>query len=154
MKIDRRLVWALPCLALVALLIFGLRRILSAPLSEAGAPVPASVVALYDPRPTRPPSPDPMGVHVADVGIGAKGAWLLSAGDPHIGDSLKAALAELANRPFLPAMEEGGEGGDTTIGVSEIKPGDERYPWAVGAFLRERTGLRYDVRPYVKAKTP
>ena len=151
---NRRLGWAVACVALLALG-FALipRHKFSVPFDKEDAPnaaaAPTSVVALYDARPTRPPAPDPLGVHVADVGIGPKGAKLLGAGDPEISQSLKSALAELAARPFLPAM---GDGGDGSIGASETKPGDERYAWAVGGFLRERTGLRYEVRPYVKPK--
>jgi hypothetical protein len=156
MKIDRRLVWAAPFLALLAFG-FGMRKKLAATFAGEDSPAaatPTSVVALYEARPTRPVSPDSMGVHVADVGVGPKGAWLLEAGDPKIGEALKAALAELAARPFLPALEEGGEGGDATLGAKETKPGDAQYAWAVAGFLRERTGLKYDVRPYVKPKTP
>jgi hypothetical protein len=156
MNIVRRLLWAVPFLALLALG-YGMRRKLAATFGKEEMPAaatPASVIALYESRPTRPASPDPMGVHVADVGVGPKGAWLLEAGDPKIAEALKAALAELAARPFLPALEEGGEGGNSTLGAKETKPGDEQYAWAVAGFLRERTGLKYDVRPYVKPKAP
>ncbi len=159
MNIDRKVLWAVPCLAALALgLAIGMRQKLSNPMGKDETLVPivetTQVVALYDGRPTRPAATDPMGVHVADVGIGPKGARLLGAPDQALSDSLKAALAELVARPFLPAMGDGGEGGGTTLGVSETKPGDEQYAWAVGGFLRERTGLKYDVRPYVKPKAP
>lgn len=144
----------------VSLLAFGfavgLSRKASSPFAKEEsdpASAPTQVVALYDPRPTKPASPDPLGVHVADVGIGPKGVKLLAAPDAEISDALKAALAELSARPFLPAMGESEGAGGTSMGAAETKPGDPQYPWAVGGFLRERTGLRYDVRPY-KPKTP
>jgi hypothetical protein len=116
---------------------------------EAPAFAPTSVVSLYDARVKH--APGTPGLLVAEVGIGAKGAKLLSAPDDEVRRSVEAALADLGARPFLPMMEEEDERGGTTVSVAEAKPGDERYPWAVGGFLLERTGLRYDVRPY-KAK--
>lgn len=154
---NRAVVWVGVCLAVLALGL-GLRRKLGGPIVQGGSPDPAAptmVVALYDPRPTSPPSRDPLGVHVADVGVGPKGAKLLDGGDPEIREALKTALGQLAARPFLPALGESREGDEgTTIETSEIKPGDERYAWAVGGFLRERTGLRYEVRPAVERKAP
>lgn len=131
---------AVACAALLALG-FAVRHKLAAPFAQDDDPAaPTAVVELYEKK-----------VHVADVGVGSKGAKLLSSGDKEIGYAISAALTELAARPFLPAVGELAEGGEgTTMGTTETKPGDEQYPWAVAGFLRERTGLRYEVRPYVK----
>jgi hypothetical protein len=114
---------------------------------------PTTVVSLYDAR-VKSVTPGGLGLLVAEVGIGPKGAKLMNAPDAEVAGALNAALADLSTRPFLPAMEEGPDEGGTTMSIGEIKPGDEKYAWAVGGFLRERTGLRYDVRPYSKSKTP
>lgn len=140
----RKLVWIAACAALLAA---GCSK------EEEPAFAPATVVSLYDAR-AKPAIPGAPGVLVAEVGVGAKGAKLMSAPDPEIAAALKAALSDLATRPFLPAMGESADASGTSMTVSEVKPGDEQYAWAVGGFLRERTGLRYDVRPYAKAKTP
>jgi len=143
---NRKLIWAVPCAALLAAATVIAARRLAAPPAREDAPAEetTAVISLYNERPR---------VRVADVGVGPKGARLLSAADPDIAESLKAALAELSNRPFLPALGEGGEDGGTAIGADETKPGDERYAWAVAGYLRERTGFAYDVRPY-SPKTP
>jgi hypothetical protein len=116
---------------------------------EEPAFAPVSVVSLYDARVKGLPAGS-LGVHVADVGIGPKGAKLMSAPDPEIKGALEAALADLATRPFAPTMSESAGEKGTSMDAEAAKPGDERYPWAVGGFLRERTGLRYDVKPYKK----
>jgi hypothetical protein len=116
---------------------------------EEPAFAPVSVVSLYDVRVKGLP-PGSLGVHVADVGVGLKGAKLLSAPDPEIKGALEAALADLAARPFATALSESAAEGGVAMDAEAAKPGDERYAWAVGGFLRERTGLRYDVRPYEK----
>lgn len=144
---NRKLIWAVACFALLAVVLaIGARKFAASPASEdAVLEETTAVISLYNERPN---------VHVADIGVGPKGARLISAGDPGIGDDLRAALAELSARPFLPAMGEGTEGGGTSFGVNETKPGDEQYAWAVAGFLRERTGFKYDIRPYGKPKTP
>ena len=130
-------------LALLTLLATGCAK------DEEPAFAPVSVVSLYDARVKGLP-PGSLGAHVADVGVGLKGAKLLSAPDPEIKGALEAALADLATRPFAPAMSESAGEGGTAMDAESAKPGDERYAWAVGGFLRERTGLRYDVKPYKK----
>ncbi len=116
---------------------------------EEPAFAPVSVVSLYDARVKGLP-PGSLGAHVADVGVGLKGAKLLSAPDPEIKAIIEAALADLATRPFATTMSETAAQGGTAMDAEAAKPGDERYAWAVGGFLRERTGLRYDVKPYAK----
>lgn len=135
---------AVACAALLALG-FGLRHKIPAGFSKDDASDPAAptmVVELYEKK-----------IHVADVGVGPKGVKLLSAPDKEIGYTISAALTELAARPFLPAMGEAAETGEgSTMEMNETRPGDAQYPWAVAGFLRERTGLRYEVRPYAKPR--
>jgi len=88
-------------------------------------------------------------VHVADVSLDGQGnAELLRSSEPEVADSVGKALAELRSRSSLAALSEAPAGsGDAAFGLqgAYVRPGDPRYPWAVGAFLRLRTGLRYEV---------
>jgi len=143
---PRRVLLALAAAAVLgAAVVVALRRA-PAPAPKAG---PAVIALFLDERVRG--ALDPMGVRVAEVSVDADGAAsLVRASEQN--DALQAALAELRDAPGLPLASEGTqaapEGGEAhTFAADDIGPDDPRYPWALGAYLRKKTGLRYRVEP-------
>ncbi|HBL17196.1 MAG: hypothetical protein A2X36_11375 [Elusimicrobia bacterium GWA2_69_24] len=97
------------------------------------------------------------GVHVADVGFDAQGnAVLLRSSEPEIARQVQAALDEAQRQPALPLMTETPAvlDGRPGVGMDEapVKKGTPGYAWALGGFVRSRTGLLYRVAPPAAAE--
>ena len=120
-------------------------------LNPAPPPAPTEVIALYlDER--VPGVTDPMGLRVAEVGIDARGrASLLRCNEPSVADEVSAALLEVNSLPTIPAKSESvaetADGAVRSLSVEQVGPDDPKYPWALAGFLRQKTGLRYQVLP-------
>lgn len=119
------------------------------PAAPAG-PKPA-VISLYIEGPAAPGEP---GIHVADVHSFPDGRLVLAAAsDPKTADRLDAALTAIRAKAALPLLDDApGEGDGHELSGDDVAPNDARYPYAVAAFVRQKTGLKYRVRPPAPAK--
>jgi hypothetical protein len=145
---DRKalLIFAAGTAALSALVFLAVRR--SSPRAASAPASSAQTVALYMEGVRG--APEPLGLRVAEVRVETSGeARLVKWSDQTTADKIVAALAELRAQPILPASDERVEAlpgaVKTELSGEDVRPGDPRYAWAVGGFLRQRTGLRYDV---------
>lgn len=134
-------------LALVAggvALLLGLR-----PKPQAPAGPKPSVISLYLEGPAAPGEP---GIHVAEVHSFPDGRLVLAAAsDPKTADRLDAALAAIRAKPALVLLDDApGEGDGHSLSGDEVAPSDARYPYAAAAFIRQKTGLKYRVKPPAK----
>lgn len=128
------------------------------PEPEAGLPpaAPAETLALYLEAEGAAVGGAP-GVHVADVGFDAQGnAVLLRSSEPGIAREVQAALDEAQRQAALPLLAETPAVLDGRPGVgmdeAQVTRGSPGYAWALGGFVRARTGLLYRVTAPAEAK--
>jgi hypothetical protein len=128
------------------------------PAPEAGpAPaVPEETLELYLEADDKAAGDAP-GVHVADVGFDAQGnAVLLRSSEPGIAREVQSALDEAQRQPALPLLTEAPAVLDGRAGVgldeAQVTRGSPGYAWALGGFVRSRTGLLYRVTPPAAAE--
>lgn len=136
-------------LALVAGGVALLLNLRPKPAAPAG-PKPA-VISLYIEGPAAPGEP---GIHVADVHAFSDGRLVMgAASDGRTAERLDAALSTIRAKPALPLLDDApGEGEGHSLSGDDVAPTDPRYPYAVAAFIRTKTGLKYRVKTPAPAK--